>query len=263
MNTQERMPMHSKTVVVTPEIATMWLERNVVNRPVSERHVGALAWDMKNGKWELTHQGIAFNRDMLLIDGQHRLRAVVAAEVNVPMRVTCNVDGQYSSPIDMGYGRRVSHILGMTNRRVAIFNALALLETGAASKMTAAKVGASRDRHERAIEWAIETFPVQRRVNANVIAAHVFAFPTAPDLVEAFADKLTSGANIGVDSPVMVLRKHLARMTAGYTAATRLSLSLVTLRCLQAHCAGESLAKVCANDVGLSYFAKRRAEMGL
>ena len=55
---------------------------------------------------------------------------------------------------------------------------------------------------------------------------------------------------------MLVLRKHLERMTAGYTAATRLSVSLVTLRCLQAHCTRQSLTKVCANDVGLSYFAK-------
>ncbi len=252
----------TETLTVTPEVATLWLERNLVNRPLIQRNVDAIAWDIRNGKWTVTHQGIAFNRDLLLVDGQHRLSAIVAAGVPVPMRVTYNVDCDYAAPIDTGCMRKVHHILGMTHRRVAVCNAMALLETGVAARSTAARVTDVYSRHERGISWALDAFPVQRRLNANVLAANAFAYPVAPDLVDDFAYKLSSGTNIDEGSPVLALRRHLERIVA-FTATTRGELALVTLRCLQAFCERDTLAKAYANDLGLAYFAHRRAEMGL
>jgi hypothetical protein len=254
--------MVSETVMVTPEMARTWLERNLVNRPLIPRNVDGIAWDIANGKWTLTHQGIAFNRDLLLVDGQHRLQAVIAAERAVPMRVSYNVDCDYVAPIDTGCMRRVHHVLGMTHRRVAVCNAMVLLETGSVGRSTASRVTDVHTKHERGISWALDAFPVQRRLNANVLAAHAFAYPVASDLVDDFAYKLSSGANIEEGSPVLTLRRHLERIEA-FTSATRAQIALVTLRCLQAFCEREVLAKVYPTELGLAYFAKRRAEMGL
>src|SRR5579859_2761229 len=112
--------VYTETVLVTPEIARQWLTLNVVNRPVSMRNVEAIAWDIKHGKWRLTHQGIAFNRDLQLIDGQHRLHAVVVANAVVPMRVSYNIDGDYYAPIDTGRARTVAHVLNLSSRVVAV-----------------------------------------------------------------------------------------------------------------------------------------------
>lgn len=49
------------------------------------------AQDMKNGKWVLTHQGIAFNERDQLIDGQNRLWAIVRSGCTVPMMVTTGI----------------------------------------------------------------------------------------------------------------------------------------------------------------------------
>ena len=49
----------------------------------------------------------------------------------------------------------------------------------------------------------------------------------------------------------------ISAMRAGALSA------LAALCCLQAHCDGEPLGKVIATDLGLAYFARRRAEMGL
>lgn len=62
---------------ITPEVAKQWLERNVQNRPVSEAHCRSLAKDMKEGNWSVCGNTIVFSNHGDLIDGQHRLYAVV------------------------------------------------------------------------------------------------------------------------------------------------------------------------------------------
>jgi hypothetical protein len=252
----------TRTVLVAPDVAREWLAKNIVNRPLLTRNIEALAFDMRSGRWEMTHQGIAFNRDGLLVDGQHRLHAVIAAGIAVPMRVTYNIDCDFSAPIDTGCMRRAHHVLGIPSRVVAVCNALVLLETGAVARSTAGRISEVHARHARGIDWAVQAFPQQRRLTANVLAAHAFAYPTSADLVDDFARKLVTGANIEPESPVLVLRRHLERIDA-FTNKVRSELGLAALRCLQAHCEGEPIGKVIATDLGLAYFAKRRAEMGL
>ena len=136
----------TRTVLVTPDMAREWLTKDVVNRPLIPRNVEAIAFDMKSGRWVLTHQSIAFNRDGFLVDGQHRLHAVVAADVAVPMRVTYYVDFGYEAPIDTGCMRRAHHVLGIPSRAVAVCNAMVLLETGTCGAIH----GRARERDVRA-----------------------------------------------------------------------------------------------------------------
>jgi len=73
---------------ITPLMAKTWLKNNFRNRPVAEDVVAAYARDMVNGVWQATHQGIAFNDRDELIDGQHRLLAIVKAGKTIRMMVT-------------------------------------------------------------------------------------------------------------------------------------------------------------------------------
>jgi hypothetical protein len=79
---------------VTPAMAARWLKVNFRNRPVSDHTVKAYARDMQAGVWHQTHQGIAFNDRDELIDGQHRLLAVVAARRTVRLMVTFGLRSQ-------------------------------------------------------------------------------------------------------------------------------------------------------------------------
>lgn len=78
----------SRWINVSPEMAARWLKSNFRNRPVSDDVVTAYARDMINGVWQPTHQGIAFNDRDELIDGQHRLLAVIKSRKTVRMLVT-------------------------------------------------------------------------------------------------------------------------------------------------------------------------------
>lgn len=80
--------MKTQVKDINPRYASEALKKNSLNRPLSMTTVKSYAADMKAGSWILNHQGIAFDEDGVLIDGQHRLHAVIESGCSVPMLVT-------------------------------------------------------------------------------------------------------------------------------------------------------------------------------
>lgn len=81
--------MYSSVIQVTPELAAQWLEKNHPNnRALREKTVKQYADMMRRGEWQLSPQGVSFTQSGYLIDGQHRLAAVVKSGCTVPMYVT-------------------------------------------------------------------------------------------------------------------------------------------------------------------------------
>lgn len=73
-------------VLVTPELAAVWLATaNTRNRPRSRRRVAQMATDMAHGNWGETPDLIAFDSEGVLVNGQHRLEAVVISGARIPM----------------------------------------------------------------------------------------------------------------------------------------------------------------------------------
>jgi len=81
-------------VTVTPDLAKKWLKKLFQGqRPISTTHVSVLAAEMKSGVWMDTgSQGIAFDWYGRLIDGQHRLLAVIESGVAIETSVVKGVD---------------------------------------------------------------------------------------------------------------------------------------------------------------------------
>ena len=106
--------MYSKVEVITPELAEVYLSRNIENnRRISNERISKYAEDMKSGNWQLTSQGITFNEDGKLTDGQHRLHAVIKSGVPVHMYVTY---GESNSVFihDRAASRTVSDVIYMS-----------------------------------------------------------------------------------------------------------------------------------------------------
>jgi hypothetical protein len=98
--------------IVTPSRAVEWLELNIENnRFVRDRVVTAYAAAITNGDWMLTGEAIKFDRDGKLIDGQHRLLAVVAAQTAIPVLVVRGLDPAVVSLIDTNIRRTAGDAL--------------------------------------------------------------------------------------------------------------------------------------------------------
>lgn len=84
--------MKTKVETITPEWAINILENhNPRNRKLSEGTVQSYAADMRNGRWVLNHQGLAFDTNGDLSDGQHRLWAVVFSGKTIESLVTYDI----------------------------------------------------------------------------------------------------------------------------------------------------------------------------
>ena len=100
---------------ITPQIAAEYLTHNVANNRTLRRElVEMLACDMANGAFKCTHQGIAFDDKGNLIDGQHRLNAVLLAQVPVQMMVTRGLQTDAINIIDKGAARSLHDTMAIT-----------------------------------------------------------------------------------------------------------------------------------------------------
>lgn len=112
--TTRRPDIHQELMLVTPELANTWLKQNIINRIISERDVDKFVRIIKNGKWEITHQGVAFYDDGTFADGQHRLLAVVKSRVPVQMFVAFNIPKRALTAIDQHRMRKTEAVIQMS-----------------------------------------------------------------------------------------------------------------------------------------------------
>lgn len=83
---------------ITPKVAKEYLSKNTNNyRSVIPHIVNRYAKDMSDGLWEENGNAIAFSRRGVLLDGQHRLNAIIKANMPVNMVVVRDIDDQAST----------------------------------------------------------------------------------------------------------------------------------------------------------------------
>jgi len=151
------MAMESKVVMITPDMAREMLEHNMKNnRRMNRETIMRYARIMKAGGWNLTHQGIAFDDKGELIDGQHRLNAIVQANVPVEMMVTYGVEHHEGEAftIDAGRRRTIMNIMQISGIDDAVYRNTSTYITSylrwkpiGGRKAEAAEVIAYIDRH--------------------------------------------------------------------------------------------------------------------
>lgn len=114
--------MKTSIVRITPAIAIKWLERNIINRPMRPATVEAYKHALERGEYVLTHQGIAFDRNGNLLDGQHRLTAISQMPPNfsIEMLVATELDPKSFMVLDQGLKRSASDVIGVSTGQAAV-----------------------------------------------------------------------------------------------------------------------------------------------
>lgn len=91
---------------ITPDFANYVLTtKNKNNRSFKAANLKRLITTIENDEWMVTHQGIAFDNDGNLLDGQHRLQAIAKTGKTLPMMVTRNLDSNIFNCVDRGTAR--------------------------------------------------------------------------------------------------------------------------------------------------------------
>lgn len=93
-------PAFYPSELITPETAERMLRRNYLNRRVNARAVDRYAARMKAGQWRESNDAICFDNRGNLINGQHRLMAVVKSGVSIRCDVKTGLDPECVYTID-------------------------------------------------------------------------------------------------------------------------------------------------------------------
>ena len=219
---------------ITPKRAKELLEQNVRNRPLRSRTlVERIAADIRGGRWQLNGDTIRLSSDGILLDGQHRLHAIILADTAVETLFVHGLDNSTFETIDTNRAvRSGSDLLSIDGYK----NANNLAATAALSYLYD-KTGEpfTSNQPTRPTPWQLHDYVnahgdlVESCNKVNAIKAglapmislshYTFFFYRASKVDKNAAMEFTnlfrSGAGLGAGSPVLVLRNRLIEAKLG------------------------------------------------
>jgi len=153
-------------VNVTPDMARAWLDFNNFNRPKKPDVVAKYVRQIREGRWRLTHQGLAFTDEGVLLDGQHRLFALIECGVSLPIRVFLNEPVENFAVIDCGKNRGNLDVVRMAAKDNTLTTAhtqtlqsmLAGRFCQTANRWTNAEMSELYKEHGDAVNFAVDQF---------------------------------------------------------------------------------------------------------
>ncbi|MEU2678891.1 hypothetical protein ABZ638_18615 [Streptomyces sp. NPDC007107] len=262
------LPLDAPTprlVQVTPEMAEILLSRTVVNRRLDWGQVDFLADSIIREEWQLTHQGIALDGPLdtgFLLDGQHRLNAVIKAGVAVWIYVFEGLPRTAFPVLDTGKrrsgvdtlsstGEKYLPVLYSTIRHVILFKNMPDSSwSGNGARIANGRILAAYNEDSGMYRDAVAM--------GREISKHVFASQTgmavgyfvtteaAPAVkAESWIDGLTSGANLEVGDPRLALTKvpHMKKRGAKRRYAMREQVAIY-IKAWNAWVQGEKVEKL-------------------
>lgn len=113
-------------VVVDAEMAKRWLDKNSKNRPLRQATLQRYRSDMVAGRWMFAGDPIRFDGSGNLIDGQHRLSALVELDISIPFLVVRGLTDTVQGVMDQGAKRTPGDQLALKGIKDAMFVAAAV-----------------------------------------------------------------------------------------------------------------------------------------
>jgi hypothetical protein len=222
-------------IKVTPEIAyeALTYSEDTLQRHLRPSAVSDYANEMKAGRWVYNHQGICFDVNGGIVDGQHRLHAVVDSGVSILQNCSfgapaATLDEGAFGTVDIGRKRTAGDIFymnGVRGSKVAATVTRRVWQYNVRSSASHPMKGSPRLRTpNETYEYytALDPDRVQNsvkhyyRLKTNhipemgaVSALHYVASTIDPDLAEDFFTSLATGSNLGPRSIIKKLRDFL------------------------------------------------------
>ena len=257
--------MRSRVQTITPGKAADMLAANTSNRPRSKAVVRSFADAIKRGEWMVTHQGIAFDTNGVLADGQHRLAAIVEADQPVDMLVISGVDAATFDVLDTGKRRNAADVLAIegeksTTMLAAMVRTVWLYENRPGLNWSSGSAGVSNHQivatlaeHPKLREFVrvgerIATATGMIKSGAGA-ASYLIEQANKRANLSPWYDGVVDGSGLPKQDPRLVFRRvmfNMARRQAGQVMRRRYTREHVGLylRAFNAWASGESLTQL-------------------
>lgn len=248
------MTITSTVQVITPDLAARLLEHNDKNRPVNDRYVHELASAIQAGEWRLNGEPIILNGDGSLLDGQHRLLAIIRADVPVPALVVSGVSSDVFDTIDQGRRRSAGNTLAI--RGFLYYNQIAAAATWLWRYEHAAINHGRLHPTSSAVLHIVEEHPelqmsasflggcktVKRILPPSVgIWLHWEFNRRSPGMAAQFFSHLDTGEGLFPGDPIYHLRERLQDNRASKAKLRNFALAALTIKAWNAYIQGRPL----------------------
>ena len=193
------------------------------HRTLSAQMIGKILNDITGDDWHLNHQGMALTKRGEIIDGRHRLYAIYYSKKTVPVRVTDDLTDEEAHEmmltIDCGRPRDVGTQLwiaeGVENATKICAAIRAQVSLAKGVKREYGGISASKfmriqqyEAKELSAVWSV--LAMQRpKVHSGLFGALTYYANAHRKNALEFAELYTSGAGLGVSSPVLWLKRTL------------------------------------------------------
>lgn len=258
-----------RTVLLTPEVAQAWLDRfNTSNRKIQKSHVTEIARDIRGGNWMNNAQPIGFSGnpwtgEARLLNGQHRLEAVVKADAPIEVMIATGLPEEAFDTFDMH--ARHSHRKYLAKGDERVLAAAAKIQwrvdngmaPGDRSSPSAAEIQETIEAHPS----LIDAFQISRKKEMQEIgSAGILTFFIShircqdDQLSELYLQQLMNGEGLQRGNPIIKARAKLIGKRGGLTRREVLQLLLEAWDEFRAH-----VDVVGINDVA-GYALKKAAQ---
>lgn len=221
-----------EAMTITPETAKKWLDANSFdNRRLDDYRVTKIAQDIKSGKWVFDGTPIRFNGGGNILDGQHRLYAIIRANTPVESLVVRGLETCSKNTIDTGKARSVGDVLhfnGHINttslaagaRLVIGYRAFdgdlsAWNRSRACSSISAQEILVEAETNQllvKATQSIVSLKYTKKLVGAGtpIFCYYLFASVSSQHIADSFFQSLEQGNDLVANSPILLLRNTLA-----------------------------------------------------
>ena len=246
----------AEIIEITPEEAKELLKTQARNRPLRQSKVERYLAQMRNGEWGMNGEAIVVSSTGKLLDGQHRLHAVVLYGKPVEFLVVQGVSDNASKTLDTGVSRTMKDVLFMyavaetTSEATHLASAVRWkwkkdngfidtrwpMEDGRPTEPTPQEALAVVKKHPELLEnvrWSIGKHKqlVGYRCGPSAFLLHWFSEIDTSD-ARTFFSKLISGANLDETDPIHCLRRRLmsSRVNAASAKLSQIDYLAITIK---------------------------------
>jgi len=234
---------------ITPADAAHMLTMNTSNRPANVHHVKRLARQMTLGRWKINGDTICMNGTRL-IDGQHRLMAIIESGCTIQTLVVEGIDSDAFDTKDIGKRRTAADTLAVNGEAncKSLAAALGVIDRYMTSRMDRAV------RYENnEIETLLEKYPEVRESikvcrktkgmvpQATLVACHYLFARKDKAAADEFVENLLQGMNLSEGDPEYVLRERLLKNSLASAKMTSMSIAAIIVKAWNAKRLGASI----------------------
>lgn len=215
--------MQVKEMQITPELAAQWLGKNTSNRRLNKNVVNFYARQIAENRWILNGETIKFNGESL-VDGQHRLHAIVQAGRPIRSAVVFGLPDKAFRTVDAGRTRTYADDLFLTGFADSVILAATVrlirdISLGyyygqgkRANTPSRTELQEYLVDHPEIIESVNRTKKVYPVLTQSTAAALHFLFSQKDaTLAEVFMEQLKTGENLAKGDPAFMLRERMVR----------------------------------------------------